>query len=40
MLELILGILIGFTAGLIVVALMSVKTINDFIEQDTYLIKE
>lgn len=40
MLELILGIFIGFIAGLIVAALMSVKTINDFIEQDTYLIKE
>ena len=40
MLELVLGIFVGFTVGLLVAGFMSVKTINDYIEQNTYLIKE
>ena len=40
MLELILGIFIGFTVGLIVVGFMSVKTINDYIEQNSNLLED
>ena len=40
MLELVLGIFIGFTAGLIVVGFMSVKTINNYIEQNSDLLED
>ena len=40
MLELFLGIFIGFTVGLIVVGFMSVKTINNYIEQNSGLLED